>query len=108
MSGVVHKKMIEVGELVNQKPVLEVLQLNPLFVELLFYGQDYRNIIKGQKMEFSVLLGDKEHMFEGLVTVKDALIDAASETFGVRVEVANLSNTLIAGLKCQLINSRGE
>lgn len=104
MSGVVHQKMIEVGELVNQKPVVEILQLNPLFVELLFEGHGYNALMVGQTMRFSVKQDQQALAFEGVVTVKDSLIDAASETFGVRVEVDNHANQLIAGLKCQLLN----
>jgi hypothetical protein len=37
-----------------------------------------------------------------LVTVVDPLIDAASSTFGVRLELPNVARSLPAGLRCRL------
>ena len=40
--------------------------------------------------------------FNARVTVVDRLVDAASGTFGVRLEVPNPDNRLPAGLKCRV------
>ena len=102
LAGVVHQKMIEEGELVGQKPVLQVLQLNPLYVEVIFAQNHYNDIQVQQVLNITTQLGGQAQPFSGTVLVKDAIIDAASETFGVRVQVENTHNQLIAGQKCQL------
>ena len=40
--------------------------------------------------------------YSAKVTVVDKLVDAASGTFGVRLELPNPGNQLPAGLKCRI------
>lgn len=100
LSGVVHQKLIEEGELVTQQPVLQVIQLNPLYVEVVLPQSYYGQLHKGHLLFFKTL--PDQQAFEGQLLVKDAMIDAASETFSIRVEVENADHALVAGIKCDV------
>lgn len=102
LSGVVHQKLVDVGELVTQEPVLQVIQLNPLFVEVVLPQALYSEFRLKQVLQFSAENGGLKQAFSGKVIVKDAIIDAASETFSLRVEVANPNLSILAGLKCSV------
>lgn len=104
LSGVVQQKMVEAGELVGQKPVLQILQLDPLYIEVIFPKALYEQMNLGQQLSFTTTLGAKQQQFLGKVIVKDAIIDVASETFGVRVQVANPNNKIVAGQKCEVVD----
>jgi hypothetical protein len=41
-------------------------------------------------------------VYEASVTVVDRVFDAASSTFGVRLDLPNLNFTLPAGLRCRI------
>lgn len=103
LSGVVQKKMVEAGELVGQKPVLQILQLNPLYIEVIFPKAFYEQMNLGRHLSFVTSLGSKQQHFSGKVIVKDPIIDVASETFGVRVQVANPGYEIVAGQKCEVV-----
>lgn len=101
IDGVVTRRLLQPGEYVNNKEILEIAQLDPLRVEVLvpaaFYGQIH---VGTEAMVTPEDLGTKPQA--AFVTVVDPLIDAASSTFGVRLELPNAARSLPAGLRCRL------
>jgi membrane fusion protein, multidrug efflux system len=68
-----------------------------VFVPIAYYGQ----ILVGTKGEVtpeSPLIGS----YSATVSVVDHVIDAASGTFGVRLELQNSDYTIPAGIKCKV------
>jgi len=99
ISGVVVDRYISPGEYVNSQPVLRVAQIDPLRVEVIVPARMFSKIITG--MEATVLpeltqYGEKT----ATVTIVDKVIDSASNTFGVRLELPNAEQQMPSGLKC--------
>ncbi len=106
IDGVVVKRHVSVGEYVGSEPVMELVSLNPLHAEVIMRATRYGEISEG--MAVKVLINDpalKSSMaerYDGVVTVVDRVIDAASSTFGFRVKIENSTLSLPAGLKCAI------
>lgn len=105
IDGVVVKRHVSIGEYVGSDPVLELVSLNPLHAEVIMRADQYGIVEEGMVVTVAVVpasgVGPRQEV-KGKVTVVDRVIDAASSTFGFRVEVANNQLTLPAGLKCEI------
>lgn len=101
ITGVVVKRTLSVGEYVGEGSILTLARINPLFVEVIVPVSRYGSVHNGMRAEVrpESPVGGK---YLGKVIVVDQVIDAASGTFGVRVELPNDSLQLPAGLKCQV------
>lgn len=99
IDGVVVKRMFHPGERVEEQPVLELAQIHPLRVEAVVPMTQYRKLRVGMvgQVEWEPSLGGTG---VGTVTIVDQVVDAASGTIGVRLEVPNPSRKLAAGAKC--------
>jgi len=101
INGVVVDKLVSAGEYVAIDPVLELAQLDPLFVEILMPASLFGSLRIGQSLR--VQPGEPiggEHAAP--VVVIDPVIDAASGTFRVRLELANPRGALPAGVSCSV------
>lgn len=99
--GVVTRRLLEPGEYVDGEPILEIAQVDPMRVEVLAPASLYGQVHAGT--EAIVTPEDlSSHPHAARVTVVDPVIDAASSTFGVRLELPNADRSLPAGLKCRL------
>ena len=99
IDGVVAERYLNPGESVEEKPILRIAQLDPLRVELVVPASEYGLIHPGEKA--LVRLDDargSEHAAH--VTIVDPLIDAASGTFRVTLELPNPEHELTSGLRC--------
>lgn len=102
IDGIVVDRFISPGELVTEdKPVLSLARIDPLHVEVILPAGDFGSVEKGDKaiVRPGQPLGGQ---FEGEVTIVDNIIDAASGTFRVRVELANSGGSLPAGVECEV------
>jgi len=99
IDGVVVKRMFHPGERVEEQPVLELAQIHPLRVEAVIPMTLYGKVKVGMvgQVEWEPSLGGSS---QGSVTIVDRVVDAASGTIGVRLEVPNPSFKLAAGAKC--------
>jgi RND family efflux transporter MFP subunit len=99
IDGVVVKRMFHPGERVEEQPVMELAQIHPLRVEAIIPMTLYGKVKVGMtgQVEWEPSLGGTGR---GTVTIVDPLVDAASGTIGVRLEVPNPSLKLAAGAKC--------
>jgi len=106
VDGVVVERLLVPGEYRNdQSPVLTLAQIDPLRVETFlptaFYGQVKTDDVAEVHPEEPV-----GGLYRATVKVVDRVMDAASGTFGVRLELPNPELKLPAGLKCKVRFSR--
>jgi membrane fusion protein (multidrug efflux system) len=99
VNGVVVERFMHPGEFPKQEKILKLAQIDPLRVEVYVPVAMLGKIAVGRtayvKPE-SPVTGE----YAAKVTVVDRVVDAASGTFGVRLELPNYDLKLPAGLKC--------
>lgn len=101
ISGVVVERFVSPGEFVKENPVLRIAQLDPLRVEVIAPASMFNKIVPNMEAEVipeSPVTGN----YPARVTVVDQIIDAASGTFGVRLELPNPDYQLPGGLRCRV------
>ena len=102
ITGVVAERLLAPGEFSrDEQPVLKLAQLDPLRVEVFAPVALLGSISVGQRAEVTPQ-APLNGTYSARVTVVDRVIDAASGTFGVRLELPNRDYRLPAGLKCKL------
>ena len=99
LSGVVVERLRAPGELVQEDVILVLAQIDPLRVELVIPSRFWGRIQQGEsaQVEWEAPVGGSH---PAQVTVVDPVVDAASGTLGVRLELANPDHRLPAGTKC--------
>jgi membrane fusion protein, multidrug efflux system len=101
ISGVVVQRLLYPGEFAKQSPILKLAQIDPLRVEVFAPVMMLGKIqpgMRGQVTPEAPVTG----VHAARVTVVDRVVDAASGTFGVRLELPNPDHRLPAGLKCKV------
>lgn len=101
--GVVVQRFQKAGEFATsnvKEPILKLAQVDPLNVEVVLPATMYGKIKRGEHA--TVTPETPGTAFAGKVSVVDRVIDAASGTFGVRVELPNPGNAIPAGAKCRV------
>jgi RND family efflux transporter MFP subunit len=104
IDGVVTEQAQHAGELAeagdNKPPILKLAQTHPLRVKLILPVFFYSQVKPGMQAEVTPEkpLGGR---FVATVGLVDKVIDAASGTFQVRMELPNPSAALPGGLKCK-------
>jgi RND family efflux transporter MFP subunit len=101
INGVVVQRFKSPGEYVEDQPILRVARLDPLFVEAIVPMELFGQIYVGMEADVVAETISREH-HRATVEVVDPMGDAASGTFGVRLELPNPGHRLPAGLKCAL------
>lgn len=104
IDGVVVERMLNVGEFaeagVGRKPILRLAEIDMLYVEVLMPVEVYGQVKPG--MDAQVLPEiPAGAQYTGRVKVIDRIVDAASGTFGVRLELANPQRRMPAGIRCK-------
>jgi HlyD family secretion protein len=98
LTGVVVERLLSPGELARQTPILKLAQIDPLRVEV-FAPLVWLGKLK-PGMKAAVRAGNSDAVHAAKVTVVNEVVDSASGTFGVRLEMPNPNNKLPAGLAC--------
>ena len=100
-TGVVTDRFINAGERVEEKPMLRLAMLNPLRVELVLPASRYGTVALNDRVSvIPDLPGAAPAMAR--VTLVDKVIDAASNTFRVRLSLPNPGHKLPAGARCRV------
>jgi RND family efflux transporter MFP subunit len=101
IDGVVLRREGAPGEYVDDEPILELAQIDPLRIEVALPAALYGKVRVGMTatVEWEIPLGLKR---QAKVTVVDPVIDAASGTIGVRLELPNPDHALPAGTQCRV------
>jgi RND family efflux transporter MFP subunit len=102
VDGVVVERFLSPGEYVKEQPVLKLAQIDPLNVEVIIPKEHLVSIKVGMRARV-VLEAPVGGEYTAVVKIVDRVIDAASGTFGVRLQLPNPGNRLPAGLKCNVI-----
>jgi multidrug efflux pump subunit AcrA (membrane-fusion protein) len=99
ISGVVIERYKSAGEYVEDQPVIRVAKIDTLHVEILAPIEMLGRIAVGMRARVALQPAQLGSRF-ATVTRVDQVADAASGTFGVRLELANPGQVLPAGLRC--------
>lgn len=101
VGGVVVDRFLGNGERVEEKPILKVAQIDPLRVELLLPSNRFGQVKPGQAAKVQPELPGAAEM-PAKVTIVDRVVDSASNTFRVRLEMPNPGLGLPSGLRCKV------
>lgn len=100
-TGVVVERYLQAGARVEDKPVIKLVQLDPLHAEIVLPASRFGSLKTGQSAQVS-----PEMQGASAVTAKisrvDAVVDAASNTFRVRLTLPNPGHHIPSGLRCQV------
>ena len=99
--GVVVERFKSPGESVEDKPIVKLAQLDPLRVEVFMPAYEFGNIKPGL---YARVTPENSPSEEYLTEAKlvDRVIDAASGTFTVRLELPNPDQKIPSGLRCKV------
>ncbi|NVK42879.1 MAG: efflux RND transporter periplasmic adaptor subunit [Oceanospirillaceae bacterium] len=101
VAGVVTKIHTSAGESVEDRPIMSIVQIDPLYVEAIVPVSLFGRIHEGDVFHVypeEPVSGD----FVARVSLVERVIDAPSGTFGVRLNLPNSDRLLPAGLRCKL------
>jgi HlyD family secretion protein len=101
VTGVVVERTLAIGEFVGQNPIMKVARIDPLRVEVFVPVAMLGKVPLGTRAQVIPEAPANTPRWAH-VTVVDKVVDAASGTFGVRLELPNPGNQLAAGLKCKV------
>ena len=102
VDGVVHRITASPGEFAHEEaPVMTIAVLDPLHVEAYLPIRLYPKITTGQAAEIAIG-APIDARRTAVVSAIDKVFDAASGTFGVRLNLANPDHGLPGGIKCKL------
>jgi len=101
IDGVVVERLLSHGEYTGEETIMKIVQIDPLYVEVVIPVEQFGTIKKGMKAQVQPesAVGGK---YTAEVIIVDSVIDAASGTFGVRLKLPNKSFNLPPGLKCEV------
>ena len=101
ISGVVVERRMSIGEVVDEETILTIAQIDPLRAEVILPSSQFGSIKPGMRATVTPELSpDDGHVAS--VKIVDRVIDAASGTFGVQLELPNPDHAIPGGLHCQV------
>jgi RND family efflux transporter MFP subunit len=99
IAGIVTERLLQPGEIVDEETVLKIAQVDPLRVDVLLPASRYGSVRIGMRAtvepEFPV-----QASVVATVSIVDPVIDAASGTFSVRLDLPNPDGKIPGGLHC--------
>jgi RND family efflux transporter MFP subunit len=101
LDGVIVKTLLDPGENVEDRPIMTIATVNPLNVEVILPAEKFGEIKVGMDATVTPLI----HNFKdqnAKVAIVDRVIDAASNTFGVRLELPNPEYKVPGGIRCDV------
>jgi len=102
INGVVVERFLSPGEYIENQSVMKIAQIDPLNVEVIVPVTLFASIKVGMRAKV-IPEAPVGGQYIAEVKIVDSVIDAASGTFGVRLELPNPNYKLPAGLKCKVI-----
>ena len=101
VNSVVVKNHLSAGESVENRPIITLAQVDPLNVEVILPLNMFGKVKVGDVAKVTPLVPGGGIVQAKLVIV-DRVIDAASNTFGVRLELPNPDYSLPGGIRCDV------
>lgn len=103
VNGLVVERLMHPGEIseLGRKPILKLAELGALHVEAILPTEAYRHVAKGDAatVKLDPAIGGSH---AAKVVVVDRVLDPASGTFGVRLELARADGSVPAGVRCRV------
>ncbi|TKS63290.1 MAG: hypothetical protein EWM73_01648 [Nitrospira sp.] len=99
INGVVVDRLLSPGELARQTPVMKLAQVDPLRVEVYAPLSLLGKLKTGMRGDVRPE-GKGQPVYQAKIVVVNRVVDSASGTFGVRLEMPNPNNAIAAGLAC--------
>lgn len=101
IEGVVLERRLVAGDLIraDKSVVFKLAQLDPLNVELIVPADQFGSVRMGMIGRVNLAHGGIQ---QARVVVVDRVVDAASGTFGVRLQMPNPGNRIPAGSRCSV------
>ena len=99
INGVVVDRLLSPGELARQTPVMKLAQINPLRVEVFAPISLLGKLKTGMRADVRPE-GKGQPVYQAKIVVVNKVVDSASGTFGIRLEMPNPNNAISAGLAC--------
>jgi RND family efflux transporter MFP subunit len=104
IDGVVIEQNMHAGELADasegRPPILRLAQTHPLRVRLILPAAQHARVRAGQAVELTPEL-PAGSVHRATVTSVDRVVDAASGTFQVRIDLPNPRGALVGGMRCR-------
>jgi multidrug efflux pump subunit AcrA (membrane-fusion protein) len=102
VNGVVMARFLSAGEYVENEPILKIAEVDPLNVEVIIPSAQLNLIKRGMKATVlpEAPVGGR---YTAVVKIVDRVVDAASGTYGVRLELPNAGRKIPAGIKAKVI-----
>jgi RND family efflux transporter MFP subunit len=103
-SGVVIEVLLKPGEfgaITFKDPILKLAEIDPLHVEVVLPVSQYGKVKPNQR---ALVMPEQPvgGRYDTTVKIVDKVVDAASGTFGVRLELSNRNGSLPAGVRCKV------
>ena len=99
LSGVIVERYLSPGEFAEQEKLVKVAQIDPLNVEVIVPVALLGKVRVGETASIA-LERPSEKSLKATVKVVDQVVDAASGTFGIRLELPNPDYRIPAGVRC--------
>ncbi|MEW8301018.1 MAG: efflux RND transporter periplasmic adaptor subunit [Candidatus Thiodiazotropha sp.] len=101
IGGIVVERYLNPGESVEERPIIKIARINPLRVEVVAPITLLGKVKTGQlALVTPELPVGGSH--QAVVKIVDPILDAASGTFRIRLEIPNDDYSLTSGLRCQV------
>jgi RND family efflux transporter MFP subunit len=97
--GVVIERYRNEGERVEREPILRIAKLAPLRVEVILPASQFGKVVPGTSVPIRTDIPGARDLTAKVVLV-DRYLDAASNTFRVRLQLPNPDHRIPAGLRC--------
>jgi len=99
VDGVVVQRLMSAGESAQNRPIVQIATIDPLNVEIIVSVEHFGAIRVGMRAEIVPRYPGATPQ-TATVTVVDRVVDAASDTFGVRLLLPNPEHQIPAGVRC--------
>ncbi len=97
--GVVVERHVAPGEYVENRRAITVAQIDPVYADVIAPAAMFTQFTKGQKIKVNLSQPNAIEVV-GEVSVIDPYVDGASETFRVRIAIANPEYSIVPGFRC--------
>lgn len=100
-AGLVMDRYRNEGERIEREPVVRVAKVDPLRVEVVLPVSQYGQIKLGDQAAVKTEIADVQGV-KATVVLVDRMVDAASNTFRVRLALPNPDHKIPPGLRCSI------
>ena len=102
INGVVTEMKLSPGEFIyEQTPIMTIAEIDPLTIDLVIPADRFRSVKVGMIGEVH-LRPPVDSTYPARVDAIDPVIDAASDTFRIRLSLPNPGNAIPAGIRCSV------